>query len=81
MILSLGALSYPLYLIHNLAGKAVIKEMSQIIDENLTKCIIIVIMIILSFLIHFVMDNYVLLYIRRILYVGSDGKNKILSTC
>ena len=50
--ITLGALTYPLYLIHNIAGKAIIDHYSDIIPERIMIFITIALMIFISLLIH-----------------------------
>lgn len=47
-----GALTYPLYLIHNLAGKAIIDSYSAIIPAQIMILLVIALMIFFSFIIH-----------------------------
>ena len=48
----LGAISYPLYLIHNMAGKAIIDEYSHVIPERILIILVIALMVFASWLIH-----------------------------
>lgn len=51
-ILTLGALTYPLYLIHNVAGKAIIDHFTYAASENLIIFLTITAMLIMSWAIH-----------------------------
>ncbi len=53
----LGALTYPLYLIHNVAGKVLIDKYSTIISEEIMVIVVIIIMILASWLIHLVIEK------------------------
>lgn len=55
--ITLGALTYPLYLIHNMAGKAIIDEYSKSLPEELVVVAVIFIMILASWLIHLVIEK------------------------
>jgi peptidoglycan/LPS O-acetylase OafA/YrhL len=57
VLITLGALTYPLYLIHNMAGKALIDKYSSIIPEQLLLVIVIGIMIFASWIIHLVIEK------------------------
>ena len=51
-ILTLGALTYPLYLIHNLAGKAVIDRYTGAFSERTMVLIVLGLMLVIAYLIH-----------------------------
>lgn len=55
--ITLGALTYPLYLIHNVAGKALIDKYSSIIPEQVMIIFVIVFMIFASWVIHRVIEK------------------------
>ena len=50
--LTLGGLTYPLYLLHNVAGITIIDKYSDLISEEVLVTIIVVLMLFLSWLIH-----------------------------
>lgn len=52
LFFTIGALTYPLYLIHNVAGKAIIDKYSNFMSEDLVILIAIVLMIFVSLFIH-----------------------------
>ena len=54
---TIGALTYPLYLIHNVAGKAIIDQYSNIIPEKILIVIVIVFMIFASWIIHLLIEK------------------------
>lgn len=54
---TLGAISYPLYLIHNMAGKAIIHRFSNTINEDLLIILTVLIMIMVSWLIFAVIEK------------------------
>jgi len=51
-IITLGALTYPLYLIHNMAGKAIIDYYSNFIPEQIMIIIVIAFILLISLVIH-----------------------------
>jgi peptidoglycan/LPS O-acetylase OafA/YrhL len=53
----LGALTYPLYLIHNTAGKAIIDQYSTFIPEKVMIVVVIVFMIFSAWIIHLVIEK------------------------
>lgn len=55
--LALGGLTYPLYLIHNIPGKAIIDSSYYINSYGLRVVLVITIMLILSYLIHLTIDK------------------------
>ncbi|MBE8716035.1 acyltransferase family protein [Cellvibrio polysaccharolyticus] len=55
--LLLGAISYPLYLIHNRAGKIVIEEFLQIMSPVCSVLLVSVIVIAASFLVHIIFEK------------------------
>ncbi|WP_101760239.1 acyltransferase [Oceanicoccus sp. KOV_DT_Chl] len=57
IILTLGALTYPLYLIHNLAGKAIIDQYSSFIAEEILIFTTIVIMLFISWVINITIEK------------------------
>ena len=52
IFITLGALTYPLYLIHNMAGKAIIDYYSDFIPEKIMIIIVIAFMLLISLVIH-----------------------------
>ncbi len=52
IFLTIGALTYPLYLIHNMAGKAIIDHYSSIVPERILIILVIIFMIVASYLIY-----------------------------
>ncbi len=50
--LTLGGLTYPLYLIHNVAGKAIIDEYKDVVSEWVMVVCVTVLVIFLSYLVH-----------------------------
>jgi len=71
---TLGALTYPLYLIHNVAGKAIIDEFSPMFGEELMVLVTILMMLFFSYALHRLvekplatpMKNYMLGLLNRI---------------
>lgn len=57
IFITLGALTYPLYLIHNMAGKALIDKYSNIIPEEIMIIMVTIIMILASWIIHVVIEK------------------------
>jgi len=55
--ITLGALTYPLYLIHNMAGKALIDQYSNVLTEKIMIILVIIIMILSSWVIHLVIEK------------------------
>lgn len=55
--ITIGALTYPLYLIHNMAGKAIIDEVSKFLPESIVVIIVIALMILVSWLINLVVER------------------------
>lgn len=53
----LGALTYPLYLIHNIAGRAMIDECSHIFSERMVIVFVLVLMIFISWIIHLLVER------------------------
>lgn len=74
IFVTMGALTYPLYLIHNVAGKAIIDEYSATIPESVMIPIVIALMIAVSWLIHVIVEksfstplkNYTLSVLSRV---------------
>lgn len=66
--LLLGAVSYPLYLIHNRAGKAVIEELLQTMSPVLTVILVSAIAIVLSLLIHILFEKRMSTMLKIIAY-------------
>ena len=56
---TLGGLTYPLYLIHNAAGKAIIDGPLKFLSEGASVSITILLMLLTSYLIHIVIDKRV----------------------
>jgi peptidoglycan/LPS O-acetylase OafA/YrhL len=54
---TLGALTYPLYLVHNIAGKAIIDQYSNIIPEKAMIVVVLVFMIFSAWIIHLVIEK------------------------
>ncbi len=54
---TLGALTYPLYLIHNMAGKAIIDKYSILVSENIVVPIVIMLMIFISWTINMAIEK------------------------
>lgn len=57
IFITLGALTYPLYLIHNMAGKAIIDHFSSTISEKIMIVLVIIFMIFASWIIHSVIEK------------------------
>lgn len=57
LYLILGGITYPLYLIHNMAGKAIIDNVLNNLPDWLAVSITIILMLILSFIIHTVFEK------------------------
>lgn len=57
IFITLGALTYPLYLIHNMAGKAIIDYFSSTISENIMIVLVIASMIFTSWIIHVIFEK------------------------
>ncbi len=57
ILITMGALTYPLYLIHNIAGKAIIDHYSDIIPEKIMILITIALMVSFSYLIHIFVEK------------------------
>lgn len=57
IFVTLGALTYPLYLIHNMAGKAIIDQYLNIIPEKIMIVVVVVLMIFASLIIHLVIEK------------------------
>ena len=55
--ITIGALTYPLYLIHNLAGKALIDKYSSTVPEDLMIIIVTILMILVSWIIHLLIEK------------------------
>jgi peptidoglycan/LPS O-acetylase OafA/YrhL len=55
--ITLGALTYPLYLIHNMAGRAIIDQYSNIIPEKIMIIIVIILMVLVSWILHLVIEK------------------------
>lgn len=66
-IMTLGALTYPLYLFHNLIGKFLITHLSEFVSEGLSTIIIVIVMILLSFIMHKLIDGKFTLFIKKAL--------------
>lgn len=70
---TIGALTYPLYLIHNMAGKVIIDRYSNTISEEIMIVVVVALMIFISWIIHLViekplatpMKNYLMSIINR----------------
>ncbi len=56
---TLGALTYPLYLIHNLAGKEIIAALTHYLPMPITVIIVILFMLSIAYLIHYYVENKV----------------------
>jgi peptidoglycan/LPS O-acetylase OafA/YrhL len=78
----MGAVSYPLYLCHNRAGKALIDFISQSVPMAVTIIFVICFILIVSFLVHFIVErnlSRVILQIGNTLIdrvAGLRGRNK-----
>ena len=57
IFITLGTLTYPLYLIHNVAGKSLIDKYSHIIPEQIMIILVTIIMILASWVIHLVIEK------------------------
>ncbi len=55
--ITIGALTYPLYLIHNVAGKALIDKYSSVVPEATMIIIVTILMILASWLIHLAIEK------------------------
>ncbi|ARN76010.1 acyltransferase family protein [Oceanicoccus sagamiensis] len=79
VLVTIGALTYPLYLIHNVAGKAIIDYYSNTIPEQLMIVVVVFFMIFVSWLIHLgvekpmatPMKNYLLSIVDRSKFLKS----------
>ena len=71
IFITLGALTYPLYLIHNMAGKALIDQYSNLFNEKVIIILVIIIMILSSYFIHSVIEKP----------LATPLKNYLLSFC
>jgi len=73
IIFTIGALTYPLYLIHCVAGKAIIDQYTKVIPEKIIIIMVIFLMILVSYVIHLVIEkplskplkNYLLFILER----------------
>jgi len=57
ILVTLGALTYPLYLIHNVAGKVIINYFSNVIPEETLVIFVIILMLLISWLIHITIEK------------------------
>ncbi len=57
LYLTLGALTYPLYLIHNMAGKAIINSYSGVIPEKILIMMVVMLMVFIAWLIHLLVER------------------------
>ncbi len=57
IFITLGALTYPLYLIHNMAGKAIIDTYSNVVPEKIMILLVVVGMILASWIIHLLIEK------------------------
>ncbi len=55
--ITLGALTYPLYLIHNMAGRSIIDHYSNVIPEKIMIIFVIISMVLVSWMIHLVIEK------------------------
>lgn len=62
---TLGALTYPLYLIHSVAGRHVINDLRERIPEGIAVSITIVLMLFLSYLVHILIEKKTAPVIKR----------------
>lgn len=74
-IILLGALTYPLYLIHNMAGKAIIDFYSDVIPEEIMIIIVIGLMLIISLAIHLIIERRVATPLKTFLLKKFSSNN------
>jgi len=63
--MTLGALTYPLYLIHGLAGRYVINDLRERIPEGIAVTITIALMLLISYLVHKLVETKAAPVIKR----------------
>ena len=72
----LGALTYPLYLIHSLAGKLIIAKLSPYMPMELIVILVITLMIFVAYLIHKYVECKVASPLKRLLLTQSFSRKK-----
>lgn len=77
--ITLGALTYPLYLIHNVAGKALIDKYSNIIPEQILVVVVIIVMIFMSWIIHLVIEKHFSASLKNYLLTILDRDKSIIN--
>lgn len=78
--LTLGGLTYPLYLIHNVAGKTLIKYFSNVAPEWIIIFIVTILMLLISYLIHVVIEKKFATPLKKTLF-GLIKKPDSSKTC
>ncbi len=68
IFIKLGALTYPLYLVHNVAGKTLIDSYKDSIPEWIMVIITILLMLIVSYLIHIVIEQRIATPLKKLLF-------------
>ncbi len=69
---TLGAITYPLYLIHNIAGKAIIDYYSGLVSEQVMIWIVVLLMILISWVIYLVVEKSLVKPLKRYLLLITD---------
>lgn len=64
IFITLGALTYPLYLIHNAAGKVIIDQYASIIPKEIMIFLVLILMIFISWIIYVVTEKYLAMPIK-----------------
>jgi peptidoglycan/LPS O-acetylase OafA/YrhL len=75
---TIGSLSYPLYLIHNVAGKSIIDHYSELISEKIMIVVVVMLMVILSLGIHLAIEKPLTTPLKKLLLSLLDSQ-KILT--
>jgi peptidoglycan/LPS O-acetylase OafA/YrhL len=78
-LVTFGAITYPLYLIHNVAGKIIIDRYSNIIPESVLVILMVLLMVLLAFLIHYCVERPISTPMKRKLLHISDRAYKRIS--
>lgn len=73
-IVTIGALTYPLYLIHNMAGRAIIGTYADVISEEVVIIIVTLLMILISWAIHLLVERPVATPMKNALLAMLDRK-------
>lgn len=78
-LVTLGALTYPLYLIHNFAGKAIIDALSKTIPESIAIIMVICMMLLASWAIHTVIEKPLATPLKNYLFSILSRNKSLLS--